>query len=119
MAKDSRRIIRDRIHDRIRAKVSGTAERPRLSVFRSIKHITVQVIDDAAGHTLAAASSTEVKKGLTGGGNVAGAKAIGKLIAERAQEKGIKKVVFDRGGFLYHGRVKALADAAREAGLEF
>jgi large subunit ribosomal protein L18 len=119
MANDSRRIIRDRIHTRIRAKVSGTAERPRLSVFRSIKHITVQVIDDASGHTLVAASSTETKKGLTGGGNVEGAKVIGKLIAERAQEKGIKKVVFDRGGFLYHGRVKALADAAREAGLEF
>jgi large subunit ribosomal protein L18 len=119
MANDSRRIIRDRIHKRIRAKVSGTPERPRLSVFRSIKHITVQVIDDSTGHTLVAASSTEIKKGLTGGGNVAGAKSIGKLIAERAQEKGIKKVVFDRGGFLYHGRVKALADAAREAGLEF
>ena len=119
MAKDSRRIIRDRIHKRIRAKVQGTEARPRLSVFRSIKHITVQVIDDSTGNTLVAASSTETKKGLTGGGNVAGAKAIGKLVAERAQEKGIKKVVFDRGGFLYHGRVKALAEAAREAGLEF
>jgi len=120
MANESKRVIRDRIHKRIRAKVSGTAERPRLSVFRSIKHITAQVIDDAKGHTIAAASSTEVKKGLAGnGGNVAGAKEIGKLLAERAQEQGVKQVVFDRGGYLYHGRVKALADAAREAGLEF
>jgi large subunit ribosomal protein L18 len=119
MANDSKRVIRDRIHKRIRAKVSGTGERPRLAVFRSIKHITVQIIDDSTGHTMAAASSTEVKKGMTGGGNITGAKAIGKLVAERAQEKGIKKVVFDRGGFLYHGRVKALAEAAREAGLEF
>ncbi len=121
MANDSKRVIRDRIHKRIRAKVSGTAERPRLSVFRSIKHITAQVIDDATGHTLAAASSTEVKKGAvtSSGGNVAGAKEIGKLVAQRANEKGIKQVVFDRGGYLYHGRVKALADAAREAGLEF
>lgn len=120
MANESKRVIRDRIHKRIRAKVSGTTERPRLSVFRSIKHITAQIIDDSKGHTLAAASSTEVKKGLkANGGNVAGAKEIGKLVAERAKEKGIKAVVFDRGGYLYHGRVKALADAAREAGLEF
>ena len=89
MAKDSRRIIRDRIHKRIRAKVQGTEARPRLSVFRSIKHITVQVIDDSTGNTLVAASSTETKKGLTGGGNVAGAVAIGKLVAERAKEKGV------------------------------
>ena len=101
------------------AKVSGTTDRPRLSVFRSIKHITVQVIDDSTGHTLAAASSTEQKGKAATGGNVAGAKEIGKLLAQRATEKGIKKVVFDRGGYLYHGRVKALADAAREAGLEF
>ena len=119
MAQESKRIIRDRIHKRIRTKVSGTAERPRLSVFRSIKHITAQVIDDATGHTLAAASTTEKKTISSGGGNVAGAKAIGKLVAERAIEKGVKSVVFDRGGYLYHGRVKALADAAREAGLQF
>jgi large subunit ribosomal protein L18 len=121
MANDSRRVIRDRIHKRIRAKVLGTAERPRLSIFRSIKHITAQVIDDSTGNTLAAASSTEVKTGAAvgKGGNVEGAKLIGKLVADRALEKGVKKVVFDRGGFLYHGRVKALADAAREAGLEF
>ena len=122
MAKNKRREIRDRIHTRIRRKVSGTAARPRLAVFRSLKHITVQIIDDAQGHTLVAASSSEKKAGASisgSGGNVAGAKEIGKLIAERAKEKGIKAVVFDRGGYLYHGRVKALADAARAAGLEF
>lgn len=117
-----RRTARDetrrRIHQRIRHKVRGTAERPRLAVFRSLKHIYVQVIDDAAGRTLTAASSAE-KSSQAGGGNVQGAKDIGKLIAERAKQKGIQKVVFDRGGYLYHGRVKALADAAREAGLEF
>jgi large subunit ribosomal protein L18 len=117
MARVNRREIRERIHRRIRRKVSGTAERPRLAVFRSVKHIAVQLIDDTKGHTLASASSVEAK--LASGGNVAGAKEIGKLIASRAQEKGIKSVVFDRGGYLYHGRVKALADAAREAGLEF
>ena len=122
MATNQRREIRDRIHTRIRRKVSGTEARPRLAVFRSLKHITVQIIDDAKGHTLVAASSSEKKAGdlITGsGGNVAGAKEIGKLLAGRAKEKGIKAVVFDRGGYLYHGRVKALADAAREAGLEF
>ncbi|HEX8985742.1 MAG TPA: 50S ribosomal protein L18 [Bryobacteraceae bacterium] len=109
--------IRRRIHERIRQKVRGSAARPRLAVFRSLKHIYVQLIDDAQGRTLAAASSAE--KNGPNGGNIAGAKAIGKLIAQRAAEKGIKQIVFDRGGFLYHGRVKALADAAREAGLEF
>ena len=110
--------IRERIHKRIRRKLAGTAERPRLAVFRSVAHIYAQLIDDAAGVTLVAASSVD-KGGKTNGGNVAAAKAIGKLVAERAKEKGITKVVFDRGGYLYHGRVKALADAAREAGLEF
>lgn len=119
MAQNKRREIRDRVHTRIRLKVSGTEARPRLAVFRSLKHITVQVIDDTKGHTLVAASTTEKKAGLGSGGNVAGAKAVGKLIAERAKEKGIKSVVYDRGGYLYHGRVKALAEAAREAGLEF
>ena len=119
MAQNTRREIRDRIHTRIRGKVSGTLARPRLAVFRSLKHITVQIIDDSEGRTLVAASTTEKKAGLANGGNVAGAKEIGKLIAERAKEKGIKSVVYDRGGYLYHGRVKALADAAREAGLEF
>ena len=115
---DTRREIRSRIHKRIRSRMAGTQERPRLAVFRSLNHIYAQVIDDQQGHTLVAAASTE--KDLKGkGGNVEGAKAIGKAVAERAKEKGIKRVVFDRGGYQYHGRVKALADAAREAGLEF
>ncbi len=118
MARDTRREIRTRIHKRIRSRVSGTQERPRLAVFRSVNHIYAQVIDDGQGHTLVAAASTE--KDLRGkGGNVEGAKLIGKAVAERAKEKGINKVVFDRGGYQYHGRVKALADAARQAGLEF
>jgi large subunit ribosomal protein L18 len=118
MARDSRRVIRRRIHKRIRSRVAGTPERPRLAVFRSVNHIYAQVIDDQQGHTLVAAASTE--RDLRGkGGNVTGAKQIGKAVAERAKEKGITRVVFDRGGYLYHGRVKALADAAREAGLEF
>lgn len=115
----NRRAVRQRIHTRIRKKLAGTAERPRLAVFRSVKHIYVQVIDDREGKTLLAASSTQKSAAVGSGGNVAGAKAIGKLIAEKALAQGIKQVVFDRGGFLYHGRVKALADAAREAGLEF
>jgi large subunit ribosomal protein L18 len=117
MARDSKDQIRVRIHTRIRRRVAGTGGRPRLAVFRSLKHIYAQVIDDAAGHTVVAASSNE-KNGVNGG-NVAGAKAVGKLVAERAKDKGIQAVVFDRGGYLYHGRVKALADAAREAGLQF
>jgi len=116
--KPARDETRRRIHERIRHKLRGTAERPRLAVFRSLKHIYVQVIDDAAGRTLAAACSAEKSSGA-GGGNVQGAKEIGKLIAGRAREKGIQRVVFDRGGYQYHGRVKALADAARAAGLEF
>ena len=112
-----RNEIRKRIHARIREKLSGTAERPRLNVFRSLNHIYAQVIDDQKGETLAAVSSLQLK--LKTGGNVAAAKEIGKAIADKAKEKGIKKVVFDRGGFLYHGRIKALADAARQAGLEF
>jgi large subunit ribosomal protein L18 len=118
MARESKNDIRLRIHKRIRQRLSGTQERPRLAVFRSINHIYAQVIDDQQGFTVAAAASTE--KDLRGkGGNVEGAKRIGKKVAERAKEKGITKVVFDRGGYLYHGRVKALAEAAREAGLEF
>jgi large subunit ribosomal protein L18 len=110
--------IRERIHERIRSKVRGTAERPRLAVYRSVGHIYAQLIDDHSGRTLVSASTVE--KGNGGkGGNVAAAKAIGRLAAERAKEKGIQKVVFDRGGYIYHGRVKALADAARAAGLEF
>jgi large subunit ribosomal protein L18 len=110
--------IRGRIHVRIRRKVRGTAERPRLAIFRSVAHIYAQVIDDTLGTTVVSASSVD-KGAKSNGGNVAAAKAIGKLVAERAKEKGITKVVFDRGGYLYHGRVKALADAARAAGLEF
>jgi large subunit ribosomal protein L18 len=110
--------IRNRIHRRIRRKLSGTAERPRLAVFRSGAHIYAQVIDDAQGKTLAAASSID-KGAKIKGGNLAAAKTIGTLVAERAKEEGIKVVVFDRGGYQYHGRVKALAEAARAAGLEF
>jgi large subunit ribosomal protein L18 len=118
MGRDTRREIRQRIHKRIRTRMAGTQERPRLAVFRSLNHMYAQVIDDQQGHTLVAAASIE--KDLRGkGGNVEGAKAIGKAIAERAKEKGINRVVFDRGGYQYHGRVKALADAARQAGLEF
>jgi len=109
---------RTRIHKRIRRRLAGTSERPRLAVFRSVAHIYVQVIDDSKGVTLVSASSVD-KGGKTNGGNVAAAKAIGQLVAERAREKGVAKVVFDRGGYPYHGRIKALADAARAAGLEF
>jgi|SRR5581483_9156584 len=119
MAKSSKNDVRVRVHNRIRLKVRGAEERPRLAIFRSLKHIYAQVIDDRKGHTLAAASSGEKKGAVANGGNVAGAKQVGKLIAERAKAQGITKVVFDRGGYLYHGRVKALADSAREAGLEF
>jgi large subunit ribosomal protein L18 len=115
----SKNKTRVRIHRRIRQKVKGTPERPRLAVYRSLKNIYVQVIDDTQSRTLASASSNDEGAGVPGGGNVAGAKAVGRLIAERAKTKGIQKVVFDRGGYLYHGRVKALAEAAREAGLEF
>jgi large subunit ribosomal protein L18 len=111
---------RGRIRERIRGKVTGTAERPRISVFKSLKHIYVQAIDDLSGTTIAAASTIE--KDLNGkfaSANASAAKAVGALIAERVKEKGLKKVVFDRGGYLYHGNIKALADAARENGLEF
>jgi large subunit ribosomal protein L18 len=117
ITQNKRNAIRQRIHSRIRAKLSGTGERPRLNVYRSLNHIYAQVIDDQKGETIVSASSLALK--MKTGGNVASAKEIGKAIAEQAVAKGIKKVVFDRGGFLYHGRVKALADAAREAGLEF
>jgi large subunit ribosomal protein L18 len=117
MPRESKNDIRLRIHTRIRHRVKGTTERPRLAVFRSVKHIYAQVIDDSKGHTLVAAGSNE--KSSANGGNIAGAKGVGKAVAERAQQKGIKSVVFDRGGYLYHGRVKALAEAARAAGLEF
>ena len=113
----SKNATRRRVHERIRKKVLGTAERPRLNVYRSLNHIYVQVIDDLKGVTIVSANSAEGKKAT--GGNLAAAKTVGKTIAERAKEKGVTKVVFDRGGYIYHGRVKALADAAREAGLKF
>jgi len=109
---------RGRIQSRIRRKVSGTSQRPRLAVFRSLKYIYAQVIDDANGRTIATASSREKDAGAKGS-NAAAAKAVGALIAKKAQDKGIKQVVFDRGGYVYHGNIKALADAARENGLEF
>ncbi len=139
----SRNKIRSNVHSRIRRKLEGTAQRPRLNVYRSLNHIYAQLVDDRNGVTLVSASTVEGAKGSKGakdsktredskaakdgekmggkktGGNVASAKAIGQAIAQRAQEKGVKKVVFDRGGYLYHGRIKALAEAAREAGLEF
>jgi large subunit ribosomal protein L18 len=117
----SKDVHRKRVHDRVRTKVSGTTERPRLCVYRSLGHIYAQVIDDHSGKTLVSASSVdgETKKNLKGGGNIAAAKVIGKAVAERAKAAGVQKVVFDRGGYKYHGRVKALADAAREAGLQF
>ena len=111
---------RGHVHDRIRKKMQGSAERPRLNVYRSLNHIYVQVIDDQHGRTLVSASTAEGKKAdRRTGGNVASAKVVGKIIAERAKAKGVTQVVFDRGGYIYHGRVKALADAAREAGLKF
>ena len=112
---------RRRVHTRVRTRLAGTPERPRLNVYRSVAHIYAQVIDDRGGRTIASASSVdkETKKNLKGGGNIASAKAVGKVIAERAKAAGVTQVVFDRGGYKYHGRVKALADAAREAGLKF
>ncbi len=118
MPKSDKNAVRLRIHKRIRRRVSGSEVRPRLAIYRSLKHIYAQVIDDRAGRTLVAASSNDKDMSVSGG-NVAGAKEIGRIVAEKAKEKGIRKVVFDRGGYLYHGRIKALADAAREAGLEF
>jgi large subunit ribosomal protein L18 len=115
----SRNQLRLRIHGRLRKRLGGTSERPRLSVFRSLHHIYAQVIDDRDGRTLCSASSAEKSSPAKSGGNVAGAAEIGKLIAERAGQAGVKQVVFDRGGYLYHGRVKALAEAARKGGLEF
>jgi len=119
MARKTSQEIRQAVHGRIRDKIAGSAERPRLAVFRSVNHIYAQLIDDKKGVTLASASTTETAwKGRTGG-NIPAATEIGKLIADRAKEKGITRVVFDRGGYIYHGRVKSLAEAAREAGLEF
>jgi large subunit ribosomal protein L18 len=121
MPKVSSNEVRVRIHERIRKNLVGSSARPRLAVFRSNKHIYAQVIDDSKGATVTAASTLDVdaKKDLKQGGNIAAAKAVGKLVAERAKAKGVEAVLFDRGGYLYHGRVKALAEAAREAGLKF
>ena len=117
MAQKNRADIRRGVHTRIRKKVSGTSERPRLAVFRSLNHIYAQVIDDVNGKTLAAASTTEKELKGTTGGNIEAAQKVGKSIAERALAAGVSNVVFDRGGYLYHGRVKALLDATRTAGL--
>ena len=111
-----RKIARARRHRRVRVTVTGTGERPRLSVYRSLNHVYAQLIDDSTGRTLAAASTVQLKEKASG---AAAAVAVGKAIAARGREAGVKRVVFDRGGFLYHGTIKALADAAREAGLEF
>jgi large subunit ribosomal protein L18 len=121
MPKVSSNGVRLRIHERIRKRLSGSSVRPRLAVFRSTKHIYAQIIDDSKGTTLITASTldADAKKDLKHGGNIAAAKAVGKLVAERAKQKGIDAVLFDRGGYIYHGRVKALAEAAREAGLKF
>jgi large subunit ribosomal protein L18 len=121
MRLEEKERLRRKRHRRVRAKVSGTSERPRLNVSRSLQHIYAQLIDDTTGHTLAHASTVDaaLRSSLKSGGNVAAAKAVGKLIAERCKEKGISAVVFDRGGYMYHGRVQALADGAREAGLQF
>jgi large subunit ribosomal protein L18 len=117
----SKNLHRLRVHERVRQRVGGSPERPRLCVYRSLGHIYAQLIDDRTGKTLVSASSVdkETKKNMKGGGNIAAAKVIGKAVAERAKAAGVVKVVFDRGGYKYHGRVKALADAAREAGLQF
>ena len=117
MAQKKRAEIRRGVHSRIRKKVRGSAERPRLAVFRSVSHIYAQLIDDDSGKTLAAASTTEKDFGGKTGGNIEAAQQVGKTIAERAQAAGVENVVFDRGGYVYHGRVKALLDATREAGL--
>ena len=119
IVKQDKKVARQARHARVRTKVSGTAECPRLAVFRSNKHMEAQIIDDTKGITLVSASTFENGNKLAVGSNIEAAKYVGKLIAERAKAQGIENVVFDRGGFIYHGRVQALADAAREAGLKF
>jgi len=116
---DAKQLGRARRHRRVRRKISGTADRPRLSVFRSNKHIYAQLIDDREGRTLTSASSAEKELSLAGKGKSEAATEVGRVLAKRAREKGVEKVVFERGGNLYHGRVKALADGAREGGLVF
>jgi len=118
---DKSRIARKRRHQRVRRKISGTAERPRLNVFRSLRHVYAQIINDEVGHTLVSASTSEsqLKQQIEGLDKTAQARAVGKLLAERALAKGVTQVVFDRGGYQYHGRIKALAEGSREGGLEF
>jgi large subunit ribosomal protein L18 len=117
MANTNRAVVRNAIHQRIRRKVAGSTDRPRLAIYRSLNHIYAQVIDDRAGQTLVSASTTEKSLRGNSGGNLEAARRVGQVIAERALEKGIEQVVFDRGGYLYHGRIKALTEAARKAGL--
>src|SRR5215510_2346982 len=119
MARRTRQDMRRAVRSRIRKKVKGAETRPRLAVFRSINHIYAQVIDDTKGVTICSASTVEKSAAVGNGGNIDAAKAVGRMIAERAKDKGVTQVVFDRGGYIYHGRVKALAEAAREAGLQF
>ena len=119
MAKRSRQDVRRAVHSRIRRKVKGDESRPRLAVFRSVNHIYAQLINDDQGVTICSASTVEKGAGVSKGGNIDAAKTVGRLIAERAKGKGVTQAVFDRGGYIYHGRVKALAEAAREAGLQF
>jgi large subunit ribosomal protein L18 len=119
MAKRSRQDVRRAIHSRIRKKVRGDESRPRLAIFRSVNHIYAQLINDDDGVTICSASTVEKGSGGGKGGNIDAAKVVGRLIAERAKDKGVTRVVFDRGGYIYHGRVRALAEAAREAGLQF
>ncbi|TFD99358.1 MULTISPECIES: 50S ribosomal protein L18 [Jeotgalibacillus] len=119
ITKVDKNAVRKKRHARVRTTITGTEQRPRLNVYRSNKHIYAQLIDDVNGVTLASASTKDKELGLESGGNVEAATKVGEAIAKRAAEKGMKSVVFDRGGYLYHGRVKALADAARENGLEF
>jgi len=118
---DTRELLRKKRHQRVRRSVVGVSERPRLNVFRSLSHTYAQIVDDAKGRTLVSASTLdeEVKAKVTSGGTVDAAKAVGELLAQRAKKKRIKRVVFDRGGYKYHGRVKSVADAARQGGLEF
>ncbi|ENQ3080704.1 MULTISPECIES: 50S ribosomal protein L18 [Bacillus] len=119
ITKPDKNAVRKKRHARVRAKLTGTAERPRLNVFRSNQHIYAQVIDDVNGVTLVSASTLDKELTLNGTSNIEAATKVGEIVAKRAVEKGVKEVVFDRGGYLYHGRVKALAEAAREAGLQF
>lgn len=119
ISKGDKNEARLKRHLRVRKKITGTTERPRLNIFRSSKHMYAQIIDDTNGVTIVSASTVEKDAAVANGGNVEAARTVGTLIAKRAKEKGIDKVVFDRSGYLYHGRVQALADAAREAGLEF